>query len=103
MGMLWAYLMIPGLSIFYGTIWILLIAYLIKGLPLGVRALSGTIVQVHQELEDCARVFGANLVADFLLYSPSLDKAQILRRRDPLCLHCGPRPCYTYTALWLRD
>jgi iron(III) transport system permease protein len=60
MGMLWAYLTIPGLSLFYATLWILLIAYLIKGLPLGVRALSGTMVQVHQELEDCARVFGAN-------------------------------------------
>jgi iron(III) transport system permease protein len=65
MGMLWAYLMIPGLSIFYGTLWILLIAYLIKGLPLGVRALSGTIVQVHQELEDCARVFGATWLQTF--------------------------------------
>ncbi|MGH7835618.1 MAG: ABC transporter permease [Candidatus Binatia bacterium] len=65
MGMLWAYLTIPGLSIFYATIWILLIAYLIKGLPLGVRALSGTIVQVHQELEDCARVFGATWLQTF--------------------------------------
>ena len=59
-GMLWAYLTLPGLWIFYGSLWILLIAYIIKGLPLGVRALSGTIVQVHQELEDCARVHGAS-------------------------------------------
>ena len=59
-GMLWAYLTIPGLWIFYGSLWILFIAYIIKGLPLGVRALSGTMVQVHQELEDCARVHGAS-------------------------------------------
>jgi iron(III) transport system permease protein len=64
-GILWAYLTIPGLSIFYATIWILLIVYIIKGLPLGVRALSGTLVQVHQELEDCARVFGANWLQSF--------------------------------------
>jgi iron(III) transport system permease protein len=65
MGMLWAYLTIPGLSMLYATLWVLLIAYLIKGLPLGVRALSGTIVQVHQELEDCARVFGATWLQTF--------------------------------------
>jgi iron(III) transport system permease protein len=59
-GMLWAYLTLPGLWIFYGTLWILLIAYIIKGLPLGFRAVSGTIIQVHQELEDCARVHGAS-------------------------------------------
>lgn len=64
-GMLWAYLTIPGLHIFYGTIWILLIAFIIKGLPLGVRALSGTMVQVHQELEDCARVHGASWLRTF--------------------------------------
>lgn len=64
-GMLWAYLTIPGLWVFYGNLWILLIAYTIKGLPLGVRALSGTMVQVHQELEDCARVHGASWLRTF--------------------------------------
>jgi iron(III) transport system permease protein len=59
-GMLWAYLTLPGLWILYGSLWILLVAYIIKGLPLGVRALSGTMIQVHQELEDCARVHGAS-------------------------------------------
>jgi iron(III) transport system permease protein len=58
--MLWAYLTLPGLWILYGSLWILLVAYIIKGLPLGVRALSGTMIQVHQELEDCARVHGAS-------------------------------------------
>ncbi len=64
-GMLWAYLTIPGLSVFYGTLWILLIVYIMKGLPLGVRALSGTMAQVDQELEDCARVHGASWMQAF--------------------------------------
>ncbi|MBI2989070.1 MAG: iron ABC transporter permease [Deltaproteobacteria bacterium] len=64
-GMLWAYLSIPGLSVFYGTLGILLIAFVMKGLPLGVRALSGTIVQVDRELEDCARVHGATWMQTF--------------------------------------
>ncbi|MGH7843710.1 MAG: ABC transporter permease [Candidatus Binatia bacterium] len=64
-GMLWAYLTIPGLWIFYGTLWILLIAYILNGLPLGVRAVSGTMVQVHRELEDCARVHGVTWLRTF--------------------------------------
>jgi iron(III) transport system permease protein len=59
-GMLWAVLMIPGYSWLYGSLWILLIAFLIKGLPLGVRAVSGSIVQVHRELEESARIHGAS-------------------------------------------
>ncbi|MBI4525867.1 MAG: iron ABC transporter permease [Deltaproteobacteria bacterium] len=59
-GMLWAVLMLPGYSVLYGTLWILLISFLIKGLPLGVRAVTGSLVQIHHELEECARIHGAS-------------------------------------------
>jgi len=44
----------------YGTIWLLLIAYVTKYLPYGMRAASGSIIQVHRELEEAAAASGAS-------------------------------------------
>lgn len=56
-GMMWAWLVFP-LPV-YGTIWLLFIAYLTVFLPLGVRAISGVIVQLDKSLEECGEVCGA--------------------------------------------
>lgn len=50
----------------YGTIWVLLIAYVTKYLPYGMRAASGSIVQVHRELEEAASISGATWRKTFL-------------------------------------
>src|SRR4029079_11068660 len=58
LGLLWALLMVPvGV---YGTIWILLLAYLTVFLPMGVRAIAGVVLQVDKSLEESARVCGAS-------------------------------------------
>ena len=57
-GMMWAWLVIP-LPI-YGTIWILLIAYLTVFMPLGVRTITGVMVQLDKSLDECGRVCGAS-------------------------------------------
>lgn len=44
----------------YGTIWVLLIAYVTKYLPYGMRASSGSIIQIHSELEEAAATSGAS-------------------------------------------
>ncbi|HEX9145190.1 MAG TPA: ABC transporter permease subunit, partial [Candidatus Binatia bacterium] len=59
LGMLWAYILLPGPIMLYGTLWILLIAYLTIGLPIGVRCMSGTIVQISTDLEESSRLCGA--------------------------------------------
>ena len=59
LGLLWVYVRTPMLPI-YGTIWILLIAYVTHYLPFGVRAGSGALRQLHRELEDAARMTGAS-------------------------------------------
>ncbi|HTO11292.1 MAG TPA: iron ABC transporter permease [Candidatus Binatia bacterium] len=56
-GMLWAWLIVP-LPI-YGTLWLLLIAYLTVFLPLGFRTISGVILQVDRTLEESAQMCGA--------------------------------------------
>ena len=49
-GMLWAWLVFP--IPIYGTLWLLLIAYLTVFLPLGVRTISGVILQIDTSLEE---------------------------------------------------
>ena len=51
--------------VLYGTIWILFIAYLTRYLPIGVRATSATLVQIHQELEESSLSCGANSFQTF--------------------------------------
>lgn len=60
LGLLWTYVGGSWLPI-YGTIFILLVAYVTHYLPFGVRAASGALRQLHPELEDAARVSGAGL------------------------------------------
>jgi iron(III) transport system permease protein len=57
LGLLWVYVAVP-LPI-YGTIAILLIAYVTHYLPFGVRAASAALRQLHPELNEAARVTGA--------------------------------------------
>jgi iron(III) transport system permease protein len=51
--------------VLYGTIWILFIAYLTRYLPIGVRATSATLVQIHQELEESSLSCGASWFQTF--------------------------------------
>ena len=61
LGVLWTYAGLDLLPI-YGTIGILLVAYVAHFLPLGTRAMAAALRQVHPELEDAARVSGASLL-----------------------------------------
>jgi iron(III) transport system permease protein len=54
---LWLYLILP-LPV-YGTLWILLIAYVTKYLPYGVRACSASMLQIKKELEEASAASGA--------------------------------------------
>jgi iron(III) transport system permease protein len=56
-GMLWGYIYLPAI---YGTPWVLLLAFITLGLPLGVRTIHGTLIQISHELEESARVHGAS-------------------------------------------
>jgi iron(III) transport system permease protein len=43
----------------YGTVWVLLVAYATKYIPYGMRAASGSVVQIHRELEEAASISGS--------------------------------------------
>lgn len=46
----------------YGTIWILVIAYVTHYIPFGTRTTNGVIVQIHKELEEAAWLSGASSI-----------------------------------------
>lgn len=50
----------PPVSL-YGTLWIILVAYLAVYLPFAVRTTNATLQQVHDSLEEAARVSGAKI------------------------------------------
>jgi len=54
---LWLYLVMP--VPIYGTLWILLIAYVTKYLPYGMRACSSSMLQIKKELEEASETSGA--------------------------------------------
>jgi iron(III) transport system permease protein len=55
LGLLWTFLPTP----LYGSIWVLLFAYLAKFLPYGVVISRTGLLQIHPELEESARMCGA--------------------------------------------
>jgi len=58
-GILWAYINFP--IPIYATLWILMVAYITRFLPYGLRSVSSTIVQIHKDLEDASAACGAGL------------------------------------------
>ena len=61
--MLWAYLHEP--FVLYGTLWILLVAYVTHYLPYGVRTITGSFRQISPDFARAAAVCGASRLAGF--------------------------------------
>jgi iron(III) transport system permease protein len=62
-GLVWTYVYVP-LPI-YGTLWILMIGYITRFLPYGLRSMTSTIVQIHDDMEDASKACGAGFLATF--------------------------------------
>lgn len=61
LGFLWAFVGLP----IYGTLWLLVLVFVARGLPVGSRFFTGTMVQIGAELEECARIHGASWLRTF--------------------------------------
>ncbi len=76
LGLLWAWIVTPiGI---YGTLWLLILAYLTIFMPLGVRTIAGVILQVEKSVEECARVCGATWLGTLRTITLPLLKPGIL-------------------------
>jgi iron(III) transport system permease protein len=60
LALFWTFLLIPGSGLIYGTIWPLVIALVFIRLPYCVRMISGSLIQIANELEESSRVAGAS-------------------------------------------
>ena len=56
LGLIWTYIQTP----LYGTVWVLLLAYIAKFLPYGIVVSRSAILQIHPDLEQSARMSGAS-------------------------------------------
>jgi iron(III) transport system permease protein len=57
---LWAWIGLPGGL--YGTIWILVLAFVARFIPDTVKALSTSFLQIHKELEEAAWICGKGML-----------------------------------------
>lgn len=60
LGLLWAVLGTPFLVPLYGSTFILILACVISGMPLGTQMTKSSILQIGKELEEAGRVTGGN-------------------------------------------
>jgi iron(III) transport system permease protein len=63
LGILWAYVRLAPWI--YGTVWILLLAYLTRLTPYGLRVMSSSLVQIDPDLEHAARLSGSSQLGAF--------------------------------------
>lgn len=61
--LIWVYLTLP--IPIYGTIWVLLLAYMTKFMPIGIRAASASMIQIHKELEEASFASGGTWFQTF--------------------------------------
>jgi len=97
LGFLWAFVWLP----IYGTLWVVVLALVVRGLPVASRFFTSTMVQLSAELEESARVHGGSWLRTFLriwlpLLRPAVVGAWILlfviavRVLDVVVLLAGP-------------
>lgn len=82
-GMILAWSNPPVGPVLYGTIWILLVAYLMRYMAYGLRAARASLLQIHDSLEEAAATSGANRVRTlrhitFPLMRPGMIAAWVL-------------------------
>ena len=61
--LMWVYLTLP--IPIYGTLWILMVAYVTRFMPYGIRTTSAAMVQIHHELEEASMASGASWLQTF--------------------------------------
>jgi iron(III) transport system permease protein len=62
----------------YGTLWILLIAFVTLGMPAAYQQMSSAMTTVHADLEEASRIFGASRLKTLWLITTPLLKTSIV-------------------------
>jgi iron(III) transport system permease protein len=65
LSLLWLFLSVPVMNFFYGTLFVLIFALILKDMPLGTQMIRAAFLQVGGELEQASRVAGAGSFTTF--------------------------------------
>ena len=65
LSLLWIFLRVPIFNLFYGTIFTLIFALVLKDMPIGTQMIKAAFSQVSVELEQASRVVGAGTFTTF--------------------------------------
>lgn len=60
LAVVWAYVSIPGLRQVYGTLWLMVLAFIVVSMPLAMQQASAASAQIGGELREAARISGAS-------------------------------------------
>jgi iron(III) transport system permease protein len=111
LALLWAWALPPPPFNLYGTAWVIILGFMVKGMPLGTSTMQAAIHQVSSELEESSRVHGGSWIATMrLITAPLLRKGLFaafvivfaLSARDltiPLLLYRGGTETLTVAML----
>ena len=64
--------------VLYGTLWILFLAYLTRYLPIAFQTVNASLMSIHPELEEGARILGANRLRVLAAVTVPLFKAGLI-------------------------
>ena len=65
---MWVYVVglpLPAGVSLYGTLYLLMLVFITRGFPLGVRTMNATLIQLGTELEEASRVHGGSWLVTF--------------------------------------
>ncbi len=65
LALLWTVFRTPFLLPLYGSVWLLIIALVIKSMPLGVQLTKSVLLQLGDELEEASRIAGGSWVTTY--------------------------------------
>jgi iron(III) transport system permease protein len=111
LALLWAWALPPPPFNLYGTAWVIILGFMVKGMPLGTSTMQAAIHQVSAELEESSRVHGGTWISTMrLITAPLLRKGLFaafvivfaLSARDltiPLLLYRGGTETLTVAML----
>jgi iron(III) transport system permease protein len=115
LALLWAWALPPPPFNLYGTATVIIIGFIVKGLPLGTATLQAAIHQVSRELEESSRVHGGSWMATIRLVLLPLMRRGVLAAfvvvfalasRDltiPLLLYRGGTETLTVALLYYYE
>ena len=102
--LLWTFLQTKIFLPIYGTIYILMIAMVIKSMPFGAQMIKSVLIQLGSDLEEASKVCGASWFDTFRrVILPLIMPAMVVTPIPPAIATVGCQPCFTASMLMVIE